>query len=34
MDYVKRHTFTVFGWYRIALGVLVLGVWGVQSLMK
>ena len=25
MDYVKRHTFTVFGWYRIALGVLVLG---------
>ena len=34
MDYVKRHTFTVFGWYRIALGVLVLGVWGVQSVMK
>ena len=34
MDYVKRHTFTVFGWYRIALGVLVLGGWGVQSLMK
>lgn len=34
MDYVKRHTFTVFGWYRIALGVLVLGVWSVQSLMK
>ena len=34
MDYVKRHTFTVFGWYRIALGVLVLGVWGVQILIK
>ena len=24
MDYVKRHTFTVFGWYRIALGIVVL----------
>ena len=24
MDYVKRHTFTVFGWYRIALGAVVL----------
>lgn len=27
MDYVKRHTFTAFGWYRIALGVVVLAVW-------
>ena len=34
MDYVKRHTFTVFGWYRIALGVVVLAVWGVQQLTK
>ena len=24
MSYVKKHTFTAFGWYRIALGVLVL----------
>ncbi len=24
MDYVKRHNFTFFGWYRIALGVVVL----------
>ena len=24
MNYVKKHTFTAFGWYRIALGVLVL----------
>ena len=24
MDYVKRHNFTFFGWYRIALGVIVL----------
>ncbi len=25
MDYIKKHDFTVFGWYRIVLGVLVLG---------
>ena len=31
MDYVKKHTFTVFGWYRIALGILVLGIWAVQT---
>ncbi len=24
MDYIKKHNFTVFGWYRIGLGVLVL----------
>lgn len=24
MDYIKKHDFTVFGWYRIALGVLVI----------
>ena len=28
MDYVKKHTFTAFGWYRIALGIVVLGVNG------
>ena len=22
MDYVKKHTFTAFGWYRIGLGLL------------
>ena len=27
MNYVKKHTFTAFGWYRIALGVVVLGIW-------
>ena len=32
MNYVKNHNFTVFGWYRIALGVIVLGVWAVQQL--
>lgn len=31
MDYVKRHTFTVFGWYRIALGAVVLIIWLVQT---
>jgi undecaprenyl-diphosphatase len=31
MDYVKKHTFTAFGWYRIALGALVLAVWGIQT---
>ena len=31
MDYVKKHTFTVFGWYRIALGILVLSIWAVQT---
>ena len=24
MNYIKKHDFTVFGWYRIVLGVLVL----------
>ena len=31
MDYVKKHTFTAFGWYRIALGIGVLGIWALQS---
>ncbi len=31
MDYVKKHTFTILGWYRIALGILVLGIWALQS---
>jgi undecaprenyl-diphosphatase len=25
MDFVKKHSFASFGWYRIALGVLVIG---------
>ena len=24
MDYIKKHDFQVFGWYRIVLGILVL----------
>lgn len=33
MDYVKRHTFTAFGWYRIALGAVVLGVFFAQKFL-
>ena len=33
MDYVKRHDFKVFGWYRIVLGALVLGYWAVKLLL-
>ena len=31
MEYVKKHSFTAFGWYRIALGAAVLGIWAVQT---
>lgn len=31
MNYVKKHTFTAFGWYRIALGIVVLAIWAIQS---
>lgn len=31
MNYVKKHTFTAFGWYRIALGIVVLVIWVLQS---
>ncbi len=27
MDFVKKHSFEPFGWYRIALGVVVIGYW-------
>ena len=33
MGYVKRHDFKVFGWYRIILGILVLGYWGYTALL-
>lgn len=32
MDYIKKHDFKVFGWYRIALGVLVLAYFSIKSL--
>ena len=31
VNYVKKHTFTAFGWYRIALGIVVLAIWVLQS---
>ncbi len=33
MGYIKKHDFKVFGWYRIVLGILVLGYFGVRSFM-
>ena len=32
-DFVRKHSFAPFGWYRIALGVLVLGFFGIRALM-
>ena len=31
VSFVQKHDFKVFGWYRIALGILVLGIWALQS---
>ena len=31
MDYIKKHDFKVFGWYRIALGIIVLGYYFIFS---
>ena len=33
MDFVKKHDFTPFGWYRIVLGILVLLFFGIRALM-
>ena len=33
MAYIKKHDFKIFGWYRIALGVLVLIVFAIQAIM-
>ncbi|MEG2679586.1 MAG: undecaprenyl-diphosphate phosphatase, partial [Oscillospiraceae bacterium] len=33
MGYIKKHDFKVFGWYRIVLGVLVLGYFLVTALL-
>lgn len=32
MNYIKKHDFKVFGWYRIVLGILVLAYFGVKML--
>ena len=34
MDYIKKHDFKVFGWYRIVLGILVLLDFGGKALIK
>ena len=34
MDYIKKHDFKVFGWYRIILGALVLLYFGAKALIK
>ena len=33
MDYVRKHNFSVFGWYRIVLGILVLGYFVVKTII-
>lgn len=33
MDYIKKHDFKVFGWYRIVLGVLVLVYFGIRAIV-
>ncbi|EAC5408055.1 undecaprenyl-diphosphatase, partial [Listeria monocytogenes] len=30
MNYIKRNDFTVFGWYRIVLGIILIGYWLIQ----
>lgn len=32
MGYIKKHDFTVFGWYRIVLGILVLAYFGIRAM--
>ena len=34
MGYIKKHDFKVFGWYRIVLGVIVLGYFAVKTMLK
>lgn len=33
MGYIKKHDFKVFGWYRIVLGIIVLGYFGVKTFL-
>ena len=33
MEYVRKHSFAGFGWYRIVLGILVLGYFGISALI-
>ena len=34
MDYIKKHDFKVFGWYRIVLGALVLAYFAIFETSK
>ena len=34
MDYIKKHDFKVFGWYRIVLGILVILYFGIKAVIK
>ncbi|MCI8361100.1 MAG: undecaprenyl-diphosphate phosphatase [Clostridiales bacterium] len=34
MNFVKKHDFKVFGWYRIVLGLIVIGVYAAQNFIK
>jgi undecaprenyl-diphosphatase len=34
MNFVKKHDFKPFGWYRIALGIVVLVFFGVRALVS
>lgn len=31
MSYIKKHDFTVFGWYRIVLGIILIGYWWISK---
>jgi undecaprenyl-diphosphatase len=33
MEYVRKHSFSVFGLYRIALGIIVLGYFAIKALL-
>ena len=33
MSYIKKHDFKVFGWYRIVLGVVVIGYFAIRALV-
>ena len=34
MDYINKHDFKVFGWYRIVLGILVIAYFGIKAIVK
>jgi undecaprenyl-diphosphatase len=33
MEYVRKHSFSVFGLYRIALGIIVLGYFAIKAML-